>query len=260
MNTKKIQINYQTQWTHENLGQQHALHFEPNTPIEIILNRAESTVNTIYPDLKVNYQKSRSSFWKLYRNIISNYRGWHVRYKKPGSQKPYTKITEKIDYKGLISDSTNSDSIKKLLKRPMVWKHQLYPVIDVVKMGPMSSCGDIAKLLNAQLLKSKSNYKILFNFLSSSLDQLNSSYSELEKQAKNCLFSEFENIEQWQPFFNNLNHLYTHCELLDKTVHKPSNINYFDQQVTRSHINSILRGIVKTTKGWSVEFLDEKNE
>ena len=170
--TNKSKINYQTDWTHSTLGKANALRFEANTPIEEIIKQAEIVINKQYSGLNLNYQKSRDRFTKLYYNYISEFKGWTVRYKSPDVDESYHPITEKINYK---SKGKTYDLSK--FKRPMIWKHELYPAVGVVKIEPFFNSGQIVQMLNEEM--QKSSFDVLLKTWSPIVDGLKLHYDKM---------------------------------------------------------------------------------
>ena len=236
-------INYDTQWKHDFLKPQQYLTFKANTPIEEIVPKLENYLNELCPDLNANYKRSLPSFQRLYRNLIYNFKGWQILYRKPNSKKPFEPITEQIGYK-----PRNKKQLlkQKILKTHMRWTHECYPLIDPVEIKGVDSCATIAQKLNAKTLQP--NYKQFLENLEFYFNGLSNSYTMLPKKSVNFKEND-QNI--CQRFFKNLEIIYHYSEPMNRLMTK----DYF---VRDFNINDVLKQKPnQTTKGWRVEFIDE---
>lgn len=227
----KVQINYQTPWIHEILGKENALYFEANTPIEEIIKKVETTHKSFYPNTEINYQKSQVRFTRLYRNILPTFKGWRVLYRDPTSKdQSYRSISEKIGYKS----RSKSDNLLKY-SRTMLWKHQLFPAVEVVKIQPITNGAEIARRLNKQIKKS-SLQPLVSNWLLHS-ENLHLYCQKLAKE--NLRLGQLKKDQQsnLRHYFDQLNWLYQNSKWINNTYDK----NHFDLMVDTINVNLFLK-------------------
>ena len=238
---KKRSIHYCTQWVHRLLGIEHAVYIENNTPIEEILPKLEEVLKKERPGLEPNYQKSITSFWKLYRNLIPVFKGWSVYYSKNPKQEPYDFIKEKIEYK----EQPRNYFVEKQLTNRMVWSHKSYPTIQPIEIGPISSCKKIAELLNNH--GKKSSIKPLLDDWYSYIESLNHNYEALKQ--KKITYATLPEQESWQQISEDFKHLYAKSKTLN---HSKDN-----WRLSEHNIHELVKFKCKTIKGWSVKFLND---
>ena len=253
-------VPYETQWTHIDGGPERPLYFTANTPIREIVLRLQEYIKEIYPDYDPNYTKNVPTFGKLYRNILPNYKGWQVSYRRPNSHEPFGPIIERIGHQ----TKPKRHLLKPLLQRPMRWTNTLYPNMEPVVLGPVANCAVIARRLNQQIREgcgtpisngqpidkpSVQKLSIKHNlqaWLPAEINRLQTISIELERRADEKL--DLEQDSTWYAFMNCLQQLYKDCKRL-----KPKSANIL---VNNTNINNILYSHTKTAKGWQVEFLD----
>ena len=240
---KPYQINYETEWKHNYLEPQNYLYFPANTPIEEITFKLENSLNRLFPDLNANYQGPGAifSFSRLYRNIISDYKGWQVSYRKPGFSKNYHAISEKIGYK----PRNPKRSLKQtVLKNKMRWTHELYPLIGRVEIKGVDSCETIAHRLNSKM--SNPGYKSFLNRFQPDLDNLSKNYRALSKKKADF---DCKNDHVCQMFCENFQNIYNYYEQMRLLMTK-------DYLVHGFNINDALQKDSQKAKGWRVEFIE----
>ena len=118
-------------------------------------------------------------------------------YKSPDDKGPYRKITEKIDYNPSMIRPNRTAELKIRLKRPMVWRHQLYTYIGEVKMGPVPSAQTIVQLLQQQQTQTYSSQRLLQHW-SPSFKRLNKMVKKLKSLSLS--FSKAKKTDTWQTF------------------------------------------------------------
>lgn len=184
-------------------------------------------------------------FSRVYRNLAKSYKGWRVYYRKPESSQDYGTINEKF---GVIKDPklvyVYERSIKQILNYPMVWMHDLKPLVVDVEINGAESCEFIATQLNDQLLD---NYgDLLLKKWSPYMNELTQNYHKLVEPNSKLL----TNHETWQTFSKNL-----------QTIHgfsKQLSLTSFKKNCTMSSKNvyDVLMSRQKNSKGWTVKILE----
>ena len=245
LTTEPLTNKYETEWKHDYLEPQDYLHFKANTPIETVVPQLEYQLNRIYPDLNVDYNaKSMSTFSRLYRNLISHYKGWRVFYKKPTESSNYHSITEKIGYKPRGPKQSFKQTV---FKNRMRWTHELNPLVESVELDGVNNSDTIAQRLNANL--KKTGFKPYLKSFASNVDGLHKEYKELIKPS--FIGYDFQDKPTWQEFLKNLEIVNHYCQKLNVA-------NSNDYLVTSANISQILQKNTKTAKGWSLEILNKK--
>ena len=239
-------VNYDTIWTHDYLDLEQSLYFKAKTPVQKIIPQLENHLNKNGPkDLKANYQPAymTSNFSRLYRRLAKSYKGWEVFYCEPGSREDYDSIIKRLDHEEKIKDRR---ALKQILRHRMLWKHDLYPAIQAVKINGAANCALIAKQLNSKF--SQSDFGVVLKEWLPYLEGLNQNYQILMQQDLDLNTLNDKNAI-WQNFFSNLQNIYICSQKLNV-------YNSKDSTIYTSNIYDVLTNRNKNAKGWRVEFLD----
>ena len=237
---KSYQINYETEWKHDHLEPNERLYFAPNTPVEEVVFQLQDHQNRLYPDSNVNHSRSIQRFNRLYRNIISDYKGWQVSYRKPNSKDSFGPITEKIGFK----PKSPKRSLKpKIFKTKMRWTHELYPLVEIAEIKKVASYKTIATQLNKKI--EKPAYQSFFKRLSPYFEKVSHTYNTLYKKSLS-IDCQTKDQSTCQMFCENVQNLYRYYKPMHLLMTK-------DYLVQGSNISDVLQKKTnQSAKGWRV--------